>query len=148
MFSLLALSLTVAEGPSCSLILLSLIFSRMVFTLKNTTTAFFKRYQSEKCWNSFVMVDAGDRSVIVVTLQAFTCLLISGSSLEISPSDDGCVGQSFSGCHRNLGPLCQRCCSISALASNPRDASSAGFSFYLRISSDLDLKGYGSSVLD
>ena len=74
------------------------------------------------------MVDAGDRSVIVVT-QAFTCLLISGSSLEISPSDDGCVGQSFSGCHRNLGPLYQRCCSISALASNPRDASSAGFSF-------------------
>ena len=74
------------------------------------------------------MVDAGDRSVIVVT-QAFTCLLISGSSLEVSSSDDGCVGQSFSNCHRNLGPLSQRCRSFSALASNPRDASSAGFSF-------------------
>ena len=77
------------------------------------------------------MVDVGDRSVVVVT-QAFTCLLISGSSLEISPSDDGCVGQSLSGCHRsarNLGPLSQRCSSISALAFNPREASSAGFSF-------------------
>ena len=136
MFGLPALSLTVGEGPCCSLILLSLLSCRMVFTLKNTATAFFKRYQSEKYWNSFVMVDAGDRSVVVVT-QAFTCLLISGSSLEISPSDDGCVGQSYgflqfptiSGCHRNLGPLSQRCCSLSALASNPREASSAGFSF-------------------
>ena len=128
MFGLIALTLTEAEGPCCSLILLSLLSCRMVFTLKNTATAFFKRYQSEKCWNSFVMVDVGDRSVVVVT-QAFTCLLISGSSLEISPSDDGCVGQSLSGCHRNLGPLSQRGSSISALASNPREASSAGFSF-------------------
>ena len=130
MFGLLTLSLTVAEEPCCSLILLSLIFCRMVFTLKNinTATAFFKRYQSENCWNSFFMLGAGDRSANDIVTQAFTCLLISGSSLEISPSDDGCVGQSFSGCYRNLSSLSQRCCSFNALASNPRDASSAGFS--------------------
>ena len=93
------------------------------------------------------MVDAGDRSVIVVS-EEFTCLLISGSSLEISPSDDGCVGQSFSGRHRNLGPLSQRCCSFSALASNPREAHWQDSPLYLRISIDLDLKGCGSSVLD
>ena len=99
----------------------------MAFTLKNTAKAYFKRYQSEKCWNSFVTVDAGEGSMIVVA-QAFTCFLTSGSSLEISPKDDGCSGQSFSGSHRNFGPSSQRC-SFSALASNPREASSAGFSF-------------------
>ena len=86
MFSLLALSLAVAEGTCCSLILFSLLCWRMVFTLKNTATAFFWRHQSEKCWNSFVTVDAGDGSVIVVT---HYCQAFSGSSLQTSPSDDG-----------------------------------------------------------
>jgi len=128
MFSLLDLLLTVVEGPCFSLILLSLLSWRMDFTLKNTATAFFKRYQSEKYCNSFATVDVGEGSVTVVT-KAFTRFLTSGSSLEISPRDGGFSGQSFSGCHRKFGPLSQRCCSFSALASNPREASSAGFSF-------------------
>ena len=65
---------------------------------------------------------------MIVVAQTFTCFLISGSSLQNSPNDGACCGHSFSGCHRNAGPIIHRLCATRVWAPIPREASSAGFS--------------------
>ena len=68
------------------------------------------------------MAAMGAGSVTVVAKTSISFLTF-GSSVEISPSNSGGAGHAFSGCHRNSGPVNQRCCSVSVLRSKPRDAS-------------------------
>ena len=70
----------------------------------------------------------GAGSQIVVAKMSI-CFFTSGPLVEILPRDRGCAGHAFYGCHRNSSPVNQRCCSVNVLASKPRDASLAGFSF-------------------
>ena len=93
------------------------------FILMYTVTALFKWCQSEKCCRNFDMAATGAGSVTVVAKTSISFLTF-GSSVEISPSNSGGAGHAFSGCHRNSGPVNQRCCSVSVLRSKPWDASS------------------------
>lgn len=111
--------------PCFALILFILLSWKMGFTFKNTAMVVFKRYQSEKCWSSFVTVDVGVGSVIVIT-QAFTFSLTSGSSLLIFQMTTAVQANLFWAPRETLS---QRCCSFSTLASNLREALLAGFSF-------------------
>ena len=53
----------------------------------NTATAYFRRYQLEKCSISLDTVDVG---LAIVVAHAVTVFLTSGSSMISSLSDDGC----------------------------------------------------------
>lgn len=74
----------------------------------------------------FFTVDTAVGLTIVVA-QTFSWSFTSTSSFRISPKHVGCAGQSFSGCHKNFGPLNHCCCSVNVLVCNPHKASSAGF---------------------
>ena len=83
-----------------------------------TATAFFRRYQLEKCRSSLDTVDTAVGLTIAVA-QTFTRSFTSTSSFGISPKHVGCAGHSFSSCHKNLDPFTCRCCSVNVLAFNP-----------------------------